>query len=197
MINRRWKEKRVENNIINADEKLGGSFSFPLALYSLKSFLDITLTSYSPRSLVSTGLSATYSREERPSPPQTRGWLGTLHACDIAHLETLEQLFKKPSLKQWSQRWSLGLLGGERLKDPSPQLWEECCSFRCVSSGSFLTGSLWGKVCAAQKHLDTSALGLGYTLAPNQPRGQPGDVCGFCLLEWRRKNDFTWGEVSL
>ena len=52
-----------------------------------------------PRSLVSTGLSDTYSREEMLSPPQTRGWLGTRHACETVHYETLEQLFKKPSLE--------------------------------------------------------------------------------------------------
>lgn len=79
--------------------KTWGSFSFPLELCSLKSFLDITLTSYGPRSLVSTGLSDTDSREEMPSPPQMRGWLGTRQACETVHYETLEQLFKKPSLE--------------------------------------------------------------------------------------------------
>ena len=61
-----------------------GIFFFPLASYSLKLFLDMTLTSYGPRSLVSTGLSDTYSRKEMPSLPQTGGWLGTLHAYETA-----------------------------------------------------------------------------------------------------------------
>ena len=99
MINQREKENRVENNIINADDNLGDLFLSPLTLWSLKLVLDMTLTSYGPRTSVSTGLSDMYCREEMPRLPQTGGWLGTLHARETAHYETLEQSFKKPGLE--------------------------------------------------------------------------------------------------